>query len=58
MLVDGQWVIVDGVVAESRGLSYATMSFAQHESLYGYSHTINDSDVYRIARAIMAYPVS
>lgn len=58
VFVDGQWVIVDGVVAESRGLSYATMSFAQHESLYGYNHSINDSDVYRIARAIMEYPVS
>ena len=49
--VDGKWCIVDATAAEY-GYS-ATMTFSEHEKLYGYSHASNEADETKVARALV-----
>lgn len=47
----GNWYIVDGPAAE---VGYSKiMTFAEHEKLYGYDHSLNDSDLSKIAMSIV-----
>lgn len=57
--LDGQWVIMDGTMAETGFDNGGIMSFAEHERIAGYSG-INDRDAYKVARALVdaAYPTN
>lgn len=47
---DGEWIIVDATAAEFGYPQY--MSMSEHEKLYGYSHSLNDSELTQIAKAL------
>ena len=49
--VDGEWVIVDATAAEYGYPQY--MSMAEHEKLYGYDHSLNNSVRTQIAKAMI-----
>ena len=55
--LDGQWYVMDGTMAETGFENGGIMSFAEHESIAGYSG-VNDRDGYKVARALIdaAYP--
>ena len=48
---DGEWVIVDATAAEFGYPQY--MSMSEHEKLYGYSHSLNNSNGVQIAKALI-----
>ena len=49
--VDGEWVIVDSTAAEYGYPQY--MSMSEHEKLYGYAHTSNNTKRTQIQRALV-----
>ena len=49
--VDGEWVIVDSTAAEYGYSQY--MSMSEHEKLYGYDHTSNNTKRTQIQRALV-----
>lgn len=57
--LDGQWVVIDGTMAETGFDNGGIMSFAEHESIAGYSG-LNDTDGVKVARALIdaAYPTN
>jgi len=57
--LDGTWYVMDGTMAENGFDNGGIMSFAEHESIAGYSG-VNDRDVYKVARALIdaAYPTN
>ncbi len=57
--LDGQWVVIDGTMAETGFDNGGIMSFAEHESIAGYSG-LNDRDGIKVARALIdaAYPTN
>lgn len=48
---DGQWIVVDATAAEYGYPQY--MSMAEHEKLYGYDHSLNDSIRTQIIKAMV-----
>lgn len=48
---EGRWVITDGTVAEVRGEKI--LSYSEHENMFGYSHSLNDRDALKVARALI-----
>ena len=56
--LDGTWYVMDGTLTENDP-SATVITFAEHESKYGYSG-INDRDAYKVARALIdaAYPTN
>ena len=48
---DGEWIIVDATAAEFGYPQY--MSMSEHEKLYGYSHSLNNSELTQIAKALI-----
>lgn len=54
--VDGNWCIVDATAAECG--HPATMTFGEHENLYGYPHTSNESNETKVARALIEASLS
>lgn len=48
---DGEWIIVDATAAEYGYPQY--MSMAEHEKLYGYDHSLNDSIRTQIIKAMV-----
>lgn len=48
---DGEWIIVDATAAEYGYPQY--MSMAEHEKLYGYDHSLNNSVRTQIAKAMI-----
>lgn len=49
--VDGEWVIIDGGAAD---VGYGTtMSMAEHERLYGYSHSLNTGGEIDVTQALI-----
>lgn len=55
-LVDGSWCVVDATAAE---YGYAaTMTFGEHEQLYSYSHTTNNTDSIKVAKALIEASLS
>ena len=48
---DGEWIIVDATAAEYGYSQY--MTFSEHERLYGYSHSTNESTRCLVRRAII-----
>ena len=49
--VDGEWVIVDSTAAEYGYSQY--MSMSEHEKLYGYDHSKNNSLKAQVKRALI-----
>lgn len=47
----GSWYIMDGTCFES-GYD-AVLTFAQHESIFNYSHSLNDRDYIKVAKALV-----
>lgn len=54
VFVDGEWMIVDGTSSEAGWGDMFTFSW--HESHWGYNHSVNDGDKYKVARALMEIP--
>lgn len=48
---DGEWIIVDSTAAEFGYPQY--MSMSEHEKLYGYNHSLNNTVKTQIQRALI-----
>lgn len=47
----GSWYIVDGPAAD---VGYSKiLTFAEHEKLYGYDHSLNESDISKVAQSVV-----
>ena len=56
VLVNGEWMIVDGTSSEvGRGYLFTA---EQHAQMRGYDKTENDYKTYKIAKAILEYPIA
>lgn len=52
--IDGQWMVVDGTLAESNGVgAKGVRSFAEYEQVAGASNLANNTDEIKVARALV-----
>ena len=57
--IDGQWMVVDGTLAESNGVgAKGVRSFAEYEQVAGASNLANNTDEIKVARALVEASLS